>query len=157
MAELLGPFASLQRARDRPVNELVMPAEAAHVEAILPLMAPGERQKLGGADLAQVIAASRLSWCALHDGQPMAVGSLTKQGVIWMISTPELHRQKRFFLRASRQVMAAVGVTVPEVRAYVDTSYTRSLRWLRWLGYAQIDRPRELWAGTMVQALEWRA
>ena len=139
------------------MNVLVMPAEAAHVEAILPLMEPNERRKLGGSDLVSVTLAGRLSWCALHDGQPMAVGGLTKQGVIWMISTPELHRQKRFFLRASRQVMAAVREAVPVVRAYVETSYTRSLRWLQWLGYAQIEQPRELWSGTMVQALEWRA
>lgn len=117
------------------MNTLISPATVEHAEAILPLMDAEDSLRVDPGGLTVVLRVSSISWCAKHDEQPMCIGGVTEIGGAWMISTPELHRQKRFFLRQSKTVMKLIADQFSGVSVTVDPCYFRSVRWLLWLGF----------------------
>jgi hypothetical protein len=138
---------------------LVVPATPDHAARIVPLMAHADRARLAVAP-AETLALSVFSWCALRDGEPMCVGGVTRRGIVWMVSTPELHRQKKFFVREGHAVMARAKSLFAELRIGIETCYPRSLRWMAALGFHATGAPilAEV-AGRAVDfvILEWRA
>lgn len=140
------------------MNELLIPAHVDHVAAMFPLMPEHERVLLRPERTSRLILVSELSWCAIHDGEPMCLGGVTRTGIAWMISTPELNRQKRFFLRQSAVVMRHIRRRFSHVAVTVDVCYTRSVRWLLWLGFSaagvtfKFEKPTGV---VLVQRFDW--
>lgn len=126
------------------INVLMMPATAAQADAMVPLMAPGDLARLGSLDIRALLESSPLSWCSTHIGKPMCIGGVTANGVAWMMSTPELHRQKRFFLRQTKTVMTALETHYDRVVTVVERCYPMSHRWLVWAGFESEPMDRHI-------------
>ena len=119
----------------RGMNILITPALAEDAETIMPLMNAEDRAKVNSQELPLLLSFSTVSWSGRHAGQPMCIGGVLPNGMAWMISTPELNRQKRFFLRQSKTIMAMIADRFAGVSVVVDPCYFRSVRWLLWLGF----------------------
>jgi hypothetical protein len=78
--------------------------------------------------------------CA-DDGKPLAVCGVTNQGVVWLLATDELlctERRRRQFLRDGTKWVDGLASSQlwPVLENWVMASNTRTLRWLRWMGFA---------------------
>ena len=63
-------------------------------------------------------------------------GAVTGGGQAWMIASEAgLERHRKQFLRVSRNEIEALLTRWPRLRAFVDERWTKSLRWLSWLGF----------------------
>lgn len=143
------------------MNEFFCPAKPEHAESIVFLMSDDDKRAMGslnGAHVSALVKESPVSWCCTHDGKPMCVGGVSKNRMAWMISTPELNRQKKFFLRTSLLGMKIIRAAFPSGITTVDVTYVRSINWLKWLGFVEKGKPRRaIHAGMCadVQTLEW--
>lgn len=54
---------------------------------------------------------------------------------VWMLSTPVMDKHPRFAARESMMLVDSLLTTHYHLSAFVDTEYTRSIRWLEWLGF----------------------
>lgn len=54
---------------------------------------------------------------------------------VWMLSTPAMDRHPRWAARTSRYLVNELLEDHYYLSAFVDTEYTRSIRWLEWLGF----------------------
>lgn len=59
-------------------------------------------------------------------------------GYIWMLTTQVIERNKRAFLRRSRQITAEALSACPVIRCHCDASHVKSHRWLIWLGFSTL-------------------
>ena len=143
------------------MNEFFCPARPEHGESIVFLLSDADKRAMGqfnGAHVSARVKESTVSWCCTHDGKPMCVGGVVKNGLAWMIATPELNRHKKFFLRTSLIGMKIIRAAFPSGTAMVDITYVRSIRWLKWLGFVEKGTARRsIHAGMCadVQTLEW--
>lgn len=77
---------------------------------------------------------------------PMAMCGLVKRdilsgkGFIWMLATEESTNHKREFLVYGRKLVDEMLNECPYLCNMVHTKNTKSIRWLRWLGFT-IDEP----------------
>jgi hypothetical protein len=84
---------------------------------------------------------SAYSFCAFdEEDQPIALGGIRHlapgRPLIWMIAaTSKLERQKKAFLQLSRAEFAIIRRIYPQLRTFVDSRWTKSIRWLEWLGF----------------------
>jgi len=60
---------------------------------------------------------------------------LPRVGCIWMLASSELHVHARPFLRESKRWVRTQQQEYDVLVNYVVSWYTRSLRWLSWLGF----------------------
>lgn len=142
------------------MNKLLIPAPAHAARQVVARMDESEAALLDLDDLDRLALISPLTWCALHQDNPICLGGITAAGIGWMISTPELNRQKRFFLRQSGAVMRLIRDRFDLVTVTVDICYSRSTRWLIWLGFHVIGGPRQYSIGghlATVQQFTWSA
>lgn len=125
--------------------KLVTP-ELWHAEALVEHMAPRDIMEfamLGISDpverICRGIENSVCGWTALEgDDEPLCIGGVGPGagiGVLWMVSQPGLERHKKFFLRESRARLPELLERFPRLITIVSCEYTKSLRWLEWLGF----------------------
>lgn len=81
---------------------------------------------------------------ALVEGRPLAMWgvewkSLLSVPSLWMITTDEVQRNPIAFLRESRRVVKEWGETYGSLEGMVDSDFETSLRWLRWLGFHEVE------------------
>lgn len=132
----------------------VVPGTEAHARAIVPLMAAEDRSELAAlagdpvACMVRCVQASCICRCALVDDAPAFLGGGVADGHVWMISTPAVAKARRFYLRVTRAVADEMQEMLPFMWTHVDERYTRSLRWLEWLGF-EIGEPMALMGRTM--------
>jgi hypothetical protein len=123
--------------------------EPAHVDALVDLMRPEDREALdrisGGqsaAVLREGIARSLYCFTYLADEVPLCLGGiidigtvLAPDGLVWLVVQPDVERHKKRFLRESRRQMAIMLDIMPVLRNAERTCEGKGLRWLKWLGF----------------------
>lgn len=60
-------------------------------------------------------------------------------GQLWMVSTPDLYKNKTVFLRNSKAFIEEMHGYYPALFNYVDARQTQHLKWLKWLGFQAVD------------------
>lgn len=126
----------------------LVPATAEHAKAIAPLLRAADLDEIRimfGPDPAEMLAHgvewSSEAYAALEDGVPFAIGGIVPRDMIggraspWMLGTPGVGRNPRWFLRMSRERLAAAMETYWILENFCDARYAASIRWLRWLGF----------------------
>ena len=85
------------------------------------------------------------TFAGLMDGIPLFLGGVVPLddvsiGRAWMLGNPGIAKAKKFYLRETRLKVRNMLILFDKIVVYVDDRYTKSLRWLQWLGFAQVDR-----------------
>ena len=132
----------------------LLPGSEGHAASVARLSEPdrAELEELTGdghAAVRALVAASARSACGLLDGRPIFLGGVTLEGWAWMLGAPDIARARAFYLRSTRAEVEAMQAMFPVLRSRVDVRYTRSLRWLRWLGFT-VGEPRALGSRTVL-------
>lgn len=120
------------------------------IDRILPLIRAHEQktiERLGLNALAlleDTFERGRPMCIAEVDGEPMAMWGLEWQTVLstpvlWMLTTDLVDRYPIGFLRESRRVVHEWREIYGPVEGLVDSDFDTSLRWLRWIGFREID------------------
>lgn len=65
---------------------------------------------------------------------------LSDCATLWMLGTDEANAHPRILLRASRAFVDEVQARYPVVEAWVIVGYTKTIRWLLWLGFVLEER-----------------
>lgn len=122
--------------------------ERAKLEAI------GGRALLDGA-----VAQSVHTFAGVVDGVPAFVGGVIPDeahevGKVWMMATPQVERAKKFYLRETRRQVGLMLEMFLCLRTMVEQSYPKSLRWLRWLGFA-LGEPVEYAGRVLIPVERW--
>ena len=83
---------------------------------------------------------STLAWAGVDDdGRAFAIAGVgpyvTDVGSPWMLATDRLYEHRRFFLRSTRPLVAAMLRSYPILINYVDARHRDSMRWLMWAGF----------------------
>jgi hypothetical protein len=122
------------------------------LRTVLERLSPEDREELEAlgdeADAMAALAMSVRCWCGLVDGIPMLVAGVTANGVAWMMTTPDWRRDRKFYLRATRQIVEEMQALFPVLRTAEGAGRARELRWLKWLGF-MLRPPCEI-SGRMV-------
>jgi len=115
------------------------------VERFLPLLSDFDRAEMerhgGAAMLQQAIGRSCYTFAGDVDGSPAWIGGVIADddtGRVWMMANPLVERAKKQYLRETRQHTLAMQALFPRLCAVVDERYTKSLRWLEWLGFKPV-------------------
>ena len=138
-----------------PVIEIV-PARASHLRQISAVMRQSDRDEIEAASGRSPLSAlsfsfrrSRHAWVVLIDGTPemiFGVGDLNVLagvGAPWLLGSDAIWRNRREFMRGSRQVMAQIFDRYSTLRNVVDCRNSASIRWLGWLGF-RFSQPFDL-------------
>lgn len=139
----------------------VEPVTPGLLSAFLAAMGDAERADLesmgGRVALDHVVSRSVHTFAGVVDGVPAFVGGVIPDdddvvGKIWMVATPQVDRAKKFYLRETRRQVGLMLQMFVCLKTMVAAEYTKSLRWLRWLGFA-LGTPVER-AGRLVIPVE---
>jgi hypothetical protein len=74
------------------------------------------------------------------DGRPIAIFGLEPLDIlgdkacVWMLGTPDISKIKKTFCKLSQEVIKYFMEQYPVLMAQVDSRYTKTHRWLEWLG-----------------------
>lgn len=118
----------------------IEPISPAIIDAFLPEMSPGDLRDLeqfgGVLTLRSVVERAVHTFAGMVDGTPQFIGGMMADGRVWMLGGVGIAKAKRFYLRETRAQVAHMLGLAPLLWTGVEGSYTRSLRWLRWLGFS---------------------
>ena len=96
------------------------------------------------------------SWTALLDGKPEIMwgvapysysNSRLNQGVVWLLSSDELYRIPRRFVKESNIYVSKMFETYDTLFNYVHAKNTKSCKWLENMGFEAVDRREEYGVG----------
>lgn len=83
-------------------------------------------------------------WKVVYGDEPIFVFGLSRENwrwvTPWAFSTPAAARIGISFARGSRQIAHRLFSVYPYMRNYVDSRHSRSIRWLRFMGF-RLGRP----------------
>lgn len=132
-------------------NEIVL-ATLEHAEALAPRLRKGDIDEVKAASgetpesaLVMSIAYSPRSWAWLVDGEVVAIFGVAQHpfkphtGTPWLLASPEIERQKIFFLRTCGVYIDEMLDLFPVLENFVDCRNTASIQWLAWLGFAMAE------------------
>lgn len=133
---------SVVRASERHCDYVaahMRPEDAAEAAAfgLTPLNAL--RDSLVGAAVAETALVHSVP-CAMWGANPIT--TLTGDALLWMLGTAEVPRHKRALLRMSREFVDRVAAKYDPLYCVVNADYASSIRWVKWLGFREISRPR---------------
>ncbi len=78
-------------------------------------------------------------WSVVYGGRRVFVFGLAREDwrwvTPWAFSTPEVSRFSVAFLKGSRFVASRLFARYPYMRNWVDARYTKSVLWLRFMGF----------------------
>lgn len=149
---------------------VLRPAPSDLAEPLFALLSSADRTELSilasneGTPVAIILNAlqhSSYSFCYMLDGTPVAMGGIVHAQAAaqsWMIaSTPILSQHKKSFLQASQAEIAFIreaGLADGLLRVSVDRRWRKSLKWLGWLGFVEVDG--FMFRGREAVVMEWR-
>lgn len=112
-------------------------AEGARAEDAAEFWAAAHMLPLPG--LLKCCEVSEESWCALADGEPLAIFGVGRiadgVGAPWMLAHVRIGDARGDFMAACRAELARIHKTWAVLLNYVDARNLRSIRWLRSLGF----------------------
>ena len=127
----------------------IVKADPSHCNAIAEHVRDADRAELWAVccippweALIRCWAISDHSWAGIFDGEPVCMFGVTQASLLtdtgrpWMISTTAVDRYPLSFLRKQQSFMPHVRRGYARLENYVDVRNTRSIRWLKWLGFA---------------------
>ena len=88
------------------------------------------------------IKVSRDPLCWLANGEVVCVfgcaeqSLLTDKGVPWMLTTDEISKYGKLFLRYNKKYIDIMKDRYRELENHVDARNTDAIKWLRWLGFS---------------------
>lgn len=141
----------------------VEPVTPELLRAFLAAMRENERadlERLGGAAVIErAVALSVHTYAGVVDGVPAFVGGVIPDedhvvGKVWMLGTPQIEKAKKFYLRETRRQVALMLEMFLCLKTAVAAEYTKSLRWLRWLGFV-MGQPVERAGRTLIPVERW--
>jgi hypothetical protein len=94
--------------------------------------------------LERSLEASEVAGTWLVNDVPACMAGVTRNGddgVIWLLATDAVDKYPRQFLQASRRGFESVQDKFDRLYNYIDVRNTKSLRWLKWLGF-EIHAPK---------------
>lgn len=89
----------------------------------------------------QSLRGSLLCECLTVEGEPAAIVGIALEGLVggvgcpWMLTTPAVERYPRAFARLTRSFVTRSLLMTERLENVIDARYTRSIRWLQWLGF----------------------
>jgi len=95
--------------------------------------------------IARCLAASDRTWVGLLDGEPMFISGISRANFMsarrapWLLGTPLIDTNPRPFLRYTRAAMPGLLAAHPWMENHIDARSTRTIAWLRWLGFVIHD------------------
>lgn len=122
--------------------------------------ARADLESVGGVDtLKRAVGLSVHTFAGTVDGVPAFVGGVVPDdshevGNVWMLGTPQIARDKKFYLRETRRQVALMLEMFVCLKTMVAVEYTQSLRWLRWLGFA-LGKPVVHGNRTLIPVERW--
>lgn len=98
----------------------------------------------GIALLAMAIRNDFPSFVCLVDGEPAAIfgghsETLLGECRLWMLTTPLIERHQVPLLRASKRFVQWMRLNYGPVVGMVDSEFDVSRRWLRWIGFKEVQ------------------
>jgi hypothetical protein len=127
----------------------IIPAGAAHIEALAPRMRAADVAEIEAAAglspneaLRMSLEASIAAWAGTVDGEVACVfgvaplSLLGGEGSPWLLGSDLIEQHAFAFARRNRAVVRGWSAIFPVLRNYVDVRNAVSIRWLRWLGFA---------------------
>jgi hypothetical protein len=141
----------------------VAPVTPDVLSAFLAVMGEAERadlESIGGMPaLQRAVALSVHTFAGIVDGKPAFVGGVIPDedhvvGKVWMLGAPGIAKARKFYLRETRRQVALMLEMFVCLRTAVAAEYTKSLRWLRWLGFA-LGQPVKMAGRTLVPVERW--
>lgn len=130
----------------------ILPAKEAHIIHVAEHMREADRREVFassgfGAEsaLRASFNASEECYVGLVDDVPVCIfgvvraSLLSRKGIPWMLGTPDLETHAMTLLRVSRRVMKAWKTRFDRLENHVDARNTKSIQWLRWLGFTIHD------------------
>lgn len=148
----------------------IIPATAEHARLIAPKLIGqsicGIWQRMGRTPEQSVlysIERSTHAWSGFADGEIGAVFGLGAASLVaddampWLIPTPLVRHHRIAFLRRSKTLISEALELYPMLSGHVESEFTDSIAWLRWLGFS-VGEPKHVSSlGIDLRAFEMRA
>lgn len=80
------------------------------------------------------------AWAVLFSGRVAAIFGVSGTAGFWVLTTPEVVRHPRAFLKASRAAAQLLLEDRERLENFVPAAFAESVRWLEWLG-AEVGEP----------------
>lgn len=132
-------------------------AKPAHIPAISSRMRAADVREVWASDrwlpgeaLEKSLQQSVQAWTCLLEDVPAfmwgvcGVSESPHVGVPWLLSTDDIHRVSREFLRQSRAYVERMQAHFPRLQNRVHAENTISIRWLRWCGFTLNAAPETI-------------
>lgn len=100
---------------------------------------------------------SSFSWIGTADDMVACIWGLipptlmSDQAYLWLLTTDLIEEHKFLFVRYSQLAMEEMLLRYPRIVGHVDSTQTRSIRWLRWLG-ARFGNPQGIMIPFWIEA-----
>jgi hypothetical protein len=94
--------------------------------------------------IADCVEKSKYSRAAFVDDQIACMWGVLEHGLItganlWLVTTPLVEQHRIKFLKENRKFIQSLKSAFPFSYVFVDEAYTKSRRWIEWLGFTQTD------------------
>ena len=93
------------------------------------------------------ISCSEHAWTATADGRPAVIFGVCRRtrlsdvAMPWLLATDEADKHMTSFARISRTAFDAISEAYPVLENYALAENTKTLRWLKWLGF-DMEEPK---------------
>jgi len=147
----------------------IVTATQAHVEQMLPHVRQADRDEAMAAYgwpaesmLGAAVKNSDIAWAGLVDDQVACLFGvqgatiLSEVGFPWLIGTDLVDAHAKAFLRRNRKMVDVMLDRYPLLENYVDVRNTRSIAWLKWLGF-EMGEPQPYGVYRMPFIKFWKA
>ncbi|CCG34026.1 TPA: hypothetical protein QFV80_003319 [Klebsiella aerogenes] len=134
------------------INAQIVPATAAHIAEILPLVRAADLQEFSATNgwsarrvLECGLKTSTFCCAGLVNGKVVTIFGVAPasmiggSGIPWLVGTDSLEKYQRTFLRRCRKVVNAMLSVYPYLENYVDARNHVAKAWLHWLGFTLED------------------
>lgn len=126
---------------------VVAPATIEHAERMAPFMRKEDRAEISALGYTPVEALrASLTGSAVAETAVLGESVVAMWGAIpqtqlghkalmWMLGTDLVPKHPRELLRGSKSFIDHIQRTYPLLECFVDTRYTKAVRWIHWMGF----------------------
>lgn len=132
----------------------IVPASIEHIAHIAAHIRDSDREEIWASTmsrperaLASGLYYSDFAQTGMVDGEPVMMWGIVKEslignvGVPWMLATKRLDEVAVIFLRRCKAPLREAMNRYDRLFNYVDARNTRTIRWLKWLGFKLAEKP----------------